>query len=71
VLVTVERGDLDRVDRDERVWVIIGDSVNVIWYEVEYWLDGEDERETNEELEVDGVARCVWEFDKELKVVCE
>ena len=71
VLVRVERGELDILDRPERVWVIIEVPDEVIWYELEYWLDGEDERDTNEELELDELITGVREFDKEVDVVCE
>jgi hypothetical protein len=71
VLVTVERGDWDSVDWAERVWVIIGDSDNVIWYEADCWLEGEGEREPVIEVEPDKVVAGVGEFDKELEVECE
>lgn len=71
VLVIVERGEWDTDDMGERVSVIIGDPVNVFWYDSEYSLEGEDEIEPDIELEPDGLVIGVRVFEREVVVVCE
>jgi hypothetical protein len=71
LLVKLERGEWDSVDWAERVCVMIGVPVNVIWYEADCWLEDDGEREPAIEVEPDKLVAGVGEFDRELEVVCE